>query len=212
MDEEMPPPVVILPSTTTLLRDSAAPSAPSLPTTPRLQHTCDGYPLFYWAHDAKAGDTTGQGVGDFFAATVPLPATTVTTSTTSSTTLASTSPQIAAVMIPAGTSTNKSSLGNLGYYPNSITVVTGINNTITWTNNITVTHTVISLSVPSGTQPFTDENLDPGSSFLVTLTVPGTYKYHRTIHPWMMRTIVVLADSPSTTTTTSTTTSYVYSY
>ncbi|HUK80080.1 MAG TPA: plastocyanin/azurin family copper-binding protein [Nitrososphaerales archaeon] len=151
-------------------------------------------------------------MGDFFAATVPLPATTVTTSTTSSTTLASTSPQIAAVMIPAGTSTNKSSLGNLGYYPNSITVVTGINNTITWTNNITVTHTVISLSVPSGTQPFTDENLDPGSSFLVTLTVPGTYKYHRTIHPWMMRTIVVLADSPSTTTTTSTTTSYVYSY
>lgn len=36
--------------------------------------TYDGYALFYWAHDAKPGDTTGQGTGGFYVATVPAPA------------------------------------------------------------------------------------------------------------------------------------------
>jgi len=35
--------------------------------------TYDGYPLYYWAHDAKPGDTTGQGTGGFYVATLPTP-------------------------------------------------------------------------------------------------------------------------------------------
>ena len=33
--------------------------------------TYHGYPLFYWVHDARPGETTGEGVGHFYAATLP---------------------------------------------------------------------------------------------------------------------------------------------
>ena len=51
--------------------------------------TYDGYALFYWIGDTSAGDTLGQGVGHFYAATVPTPiapsaSTTITTTSTSS--------------------------------------------------------------------------------------------------------------------------------
>ena len=45
--------------------------------------TYSGYPLYYWAHDAKPGDTTGQGVGGFYVATLPV-LTEPTTTTSSS--------------------------------------------------------------------------------------------------------------------------------
>lgn len=35
--------------------------------------TYDGYPLFYWISDSAPGSTTGQGVGNFYACTVPTP-------------------------------------------------------------------------------------------------------------------------------------------
>ncbi len=48
--------------------------------------TYDGYALFYWAGDTLPGDTSGQGVGGFYVATVPSPVvpTATTTTTTSS--------------------------------------------------------------------------------------------------------------------------------
>jgi predicted lipoprotein with Yx(FWY)xxD motif len=46
--------------------------------------TYDGYPLFYWAFDTKPGDTTGQGVGQFYVATLPALAATVSTTTSTS--------------------------------------------------------------------------------------------------------------------------------
>lgn len=47
--------------------------------------TFDGYALFYWVHDTQPGDTTGQGIGGFYVATLPtLTGVTTTTSTTSS--------------------------------------------------------------------------------------------------------------------------------
>jgi predicted lipoprotein with Yx(FWY)xxD motif len=54
--------------------------------------TYKGYPLFYWAGDTKAGDTNGQGIGNFYVATVPslvpppASSTTTTTATTTGTT------------------------------------------------------------------------------------------------------------------------------
>ena len=46
--------------------------------------TFHGYALFTWAHDAAPGDTTGEGIGGFYAATIPTPAapSAATTSTT----------------------------------------------------------------------------------------------------------------------------------
>lgn len=53
--------------------------------------TYDGYALFYYIGDTTPGDTLGQGVGHFNAATVPAPSSTTTTTTTSSATTTSTS-------------------------------------------------------------------------------------------------------------------------
>jgi predicted lipoprotein with Yx(FWY)xxD motif len=46
--------------------------------------TYNGYPLFYWAHDSKPGDTTGQGIGGFYVATLPFTAVTTSSTTTTS--------------------------------------------------------------------------------------------------------------------------------
>ena len=50
------------------------------------QLTYDGYPLYYWHTDTQAGQTNGQGIGNFYACTVPTPTATVTTTTTTTTT------------------------------------------------------------------------------------------------------------------------------
>lgn len=53
--------------------------------------TYDGYALFYWIGDSKSGDTLGQGVGNFYVATVPAPAVPTSTATTDTVTTSSTS-------------------------------------------------------------------------------------------------------------------------
>jgi predicted lipoprotein with Yx(FWY)xxD motif len=56
--------------------------------------TFNGYPLFYWVGDTKAGSTTGEGIGGFYVATLPIltvPSTTTTTTSTSTTTTSSSS-------------------------------------------------------------------------------------------------------------------------
>ena len=46
----------------------------------------DGYALFTWLHDSAPGDTTGEGIGGFYVATLPTP--TVPSTATSTTTTA----------------------------------------------------------------------------------------------------------------------------
>ncbi len=91
------------------------------------------------------------------------------------------------IAIPAGTGSDN----GLNFSPATITVVVGVNNTITWTNNDSTVHTVTSTTVPEGVQPFNDANLGPGQSYSITLTVPGTYQYQCSIHSWMKATIIV---------------------
>jgi len=91
------------------------------------------------------------------------------------------------VSIPSGTGASSSS----NFSPNLVTLVIGVNNTVVWTNNDNVIHTVTSNSVPAGAEAFNDGSLNPGQTFIVTLTVPGTYQYHCSIHSWMRATIVV---------------------
>jgi plastocyanin len=76
------------------------------------------------------------------------------------------------------------------YSPDNITIVIGVNATVQWTNQDAVTHTVTTFSAPSGSQGF-DYSLASGSSASFTFTVPGTYDYYCTIHPWMGGVITV---------------------
>jgi plastocyanin len=112
---------------------------------------------------------------------------TITTSQTS----VQTSPASVHVNIVLGAS-NPS---NIGYSPDSISVVLGVNNTVVWMNNDQATHTVTSTAVPSAATPFDSGFLAQGASFTYTFTTPGVYKYHCLLHPWMTGTVTVKARS-----------------
>lgn len=79
-----------------------------------------------------------------------------------------------------------------GYTPDSMTLVIGANNTVTWTNNDSVHHTVTTTSAPSGGS-FDSGNMNAGATCTHTFTIPGTYQYDCTYHTWMTGTIVVKA-------------------
>jgi plastocyanin len=92
------------------------------------------------------------------------------------------------VSIDAGSSLNV----NLpGYTPADITVVVGVNNTVKWTNNDNMAHTVTTTdgSIDSG-------RMNPGATFVYTFTKPGVYHYTCTYHLWMQGTVTVLTESP----------------
>jgi plastocyanin len=91
------------------------------------------------------------------------------------------------VTIPLGVASNQS----LNYVPSTITVVVGVNNTIVWTQNDPIPHTVTSVQVPGGVDSFDSGPLNKGDTFTVTLNVPGTYLYHCSYHGWMKGTIIV---------------------
>ena len=125
---------------------------------------------------------------------IPRPANTIytyTQNTTTQTTNTSaislstltTSTQGVQVSIVPNAGTNESSLG---YSPDVINVVIGVNNTVTWTNNDQVTHTV---TADDGS--FDSGLLEPGQMFVYTFTTAGTYEYHCQIHPWMNGTVIV---------------------
>jgi plastocyanin len=77
------------------------------------------------------------------------------------------------------------------FVPNTIVVVIGVNNTVTWVNKDVATHTVTSDT--SG--QFDSGDLNQGQSWSYTFTTPGTYSYHCSIHPWMSGTVIVEAQS-----------------
>ncbi len=94
----------------------------------------------------------------------------------------------AMVMILMGSGANQDSPG---YDPAIITVTVGANNTVTWTNNDTVGHTVTAALVPNGAAMFDSGNIAPGQSYSYTFTLLGTYQYFCKYHPWMQALIVV---------------------
>jgi plastocyanin len=84
--------------------------------------------------------------------------------------------------------------GAPGYSPDRITVVIGVNNTISWTNNdVGHNHTVTSMIIPTGAAPFNSGNMVKNAVYTVTLTVPGLYRYGCSYHPWMGGIIDVVA-------------------
>ena len=74
------------------------------------------------------------------------------------------------------------------YSPETITVVMGVNNTVTWVNNDDVPHTV---TATDGS--FNSGNMNAAQSWSHTFTAPGTYTYYCAYHSWMKGTIVVRA-------------------
>ncbi|MGI0092120.1 MAG: hypothetical protein ACREBS_10455, partial [Nitrososphaerales archaeon] len=106
------------------------------------QTTYNGYPLYYYVGDKSPGQITGQEKGNFYACCSVV--TTTTSSATSSSSSNVSSAAVVQVQIPSGTSTNSSTQGNLGFYPNNITVIIGSNNTVMWMNNDITTHTITS--------------------------------------------------------------------
>ena len=96
------------------------------------------------------------------------------------------------VVIPDGTSLNHA----LNFSPNDITLVIGVNNSVTWVNDDSTEHTATFTSGPAGANLASiSGDIQPGTSFgPVTFSVPGTYAYHCQFHPgWMRGTIIVLA-------------------
>jgi len=77
-----------------------------------------------------------------------------------------------------------------GYTPDKITVVIGVNNTVKWTNNDNMPHTV---TASDGS--FDSGNLNPGQSYIRTFNKTGTYSYICTYHLWMGGSVTVLGVS-----------------
>jgi plastocyanin len=107
-----------------------------------------------------------------------------TTTTTTTTTSSALPPpgHYVNVSIVAGAS----SPGNLGFSPDVVTVVIGVNNTVVWTNNDAAPHTVTAKD-----NSFNSGNMNSGDVFQFTFNVPGTYKYGCNYHAWMAGTVIV---------------------
>jgi len=76
------------------------------------------------------------------------------------------------------------------FSPATVTLVIGVNNTVTWINNDYTIHTVTS---DSGI--FGSGLLNNGNSWTYTFTKAGTYGYHCAIHPFMTGEIIVVQNS-----------------
>jgi plastocyanin len=78
------------------------------------------------------------------------------------------------------------SIPSLSFDPETVTIDVG--DTVTWTNDDNVAHTVT-----ADDDSFDSGPLSPGSTETVTFASAGTYAYHCTIHSSMTGTIVVEA-------------------
>jgi len=97
-----------------------------------------------------------------------------------------TSPKTTTVDMLKGSGANASIAQS--YSPSPVTVVIGVNNTVTWVNNDGAPHTVT-----ANDGSFASGNVAPTGTFTFTFTKAGTYAYHCLYHPWMVGTVIVKA-------------------
>lgn len=90
---------------------------------------------------------------------------------------------------------------NFAFSPATITVVIGVNNTVTWTNMDSVTHTV---TADDGS--FGSGDLSNGQTYTHTFTAPGSFGYHCSIHTYMKGNVVVKGSGSTTTSATASST------
>jgi plastocyanin len=85
------------------------------------------------------------------------------------------------IVIPSGTAAE-----TLNYSPSKFTVVVGLNNTVTFVNQDSTTHTV---TADDGS--FISGDIAPGKTWTHTFTTTGTFGYHCVYHSFMTGTITV---------------------
>lgn len=85
---------------------------------------------------------------------------------------------------PPPSGQNAVAIQNFAFNPSALTVKAGT--TVTWTNEDSVAHDVIS---DSGA--FSSDSLSTGQTFSHTFDAAGTYEYHCGIHPSMRAKIIV---------------------
>jgi plastocyanin len=73
------------------------------------------------------------------------------------------------------------------YSPQTITVVLGVNATITW-----VSHSISYDTVTDRGGSFSSAPISPGGEFSYTFTRAGEYSYYCLYHPWMTGSVIVL--------------------
>jgi plastocyanin len=130
----------------------------------------------------KVVQGTGGGTGSSSSAT----ATHSGNATSSRTNSSSSGSGVSAVILP-GTSTN---ITSAGFNPRTITVVIGVNNTVTWKNMDNASHTV---TAKDGS--FDSGNLDSTKSFSHTFDTAGIFEIKCSYHSWMHETVIVKAKS-----------------
>ena len=84
----------------------------------------------------------------------------------------------------AGAAEIKVGIDNFTFNPKEVRVKAG--DTVVWTNNDDIPHTVASPRNSIRSKP-----LDTGDSFSFTFTTPGDFNYFCSLHPHMTGTIVV---------------------
>jgi len=77
------------------------------------------------------------------------------------------------------------SIQNMLFTPSQVTINKG--QTVTWTNNDSVAHTVTS---DTGSE-LSSETIEPGAKYNHTFNTAGSFQYHCSIHSSMRGTIVV---------------------
>ena len=87
----------------------------------------------------------------------------------------------------SGPGTNEVWIQGMAFTPSTITVAAGT--TITWTNKMTISHTVTSDTGDS--VPFDSGTINPNGTFSMTFSAAGTYPYHCSIHPTMTAKVIV---------------------
>jgi plastocyanin len=92
------------------------------------------------------------------------------------------SPAEAAVTITLGAADD----GNFEpYTPSTVNIMSG--NTVSWTNDDSTEHAIISNEMPL----FDSGPISPGDTFDNTFDSPGEFGYHCSIHPWMTGRVMV---------------------
>jgi predicted lipoprotein with Yx(FWY)xxD motif/plastocyanin len=135
------------------------------------QVTYNGWPLYYFAKDQKAGDVTGQNVGKvWFVVSAKGDMVEAAAGASGSGTPTATPAASGSSGQAAGNNTVKVNAQNFAFDPKGLTITAGT--TVVWHNSDTIAHTVT-----SDTGLF-DSPLPPGADFQFTFSQAGTYPYY----------------------------------
>jgi plastocyanin len=206
---------------TTITDVGFSPVTFSLASGHTYQIMADDYGQYTFSHWADTGSTNRLRTVSITSATqlvavynVGTPATSSTVSpTTVSTTITTSSSSSTSTSSSSYSTTSTGSTGSitptmvvmpqnvgadqsLNFQPSTITVVVGVNNTITFVDQDSQSgapHNVTWVTVPSGaTVSNSPIIMTAGQTFTITLSTPGTYTYVCTFHSaWMKGTVIV---------------------